>query len=148
MQGDASPDLPAVTAWSTPGTFTVANTPPKPVSITCFNPSMSNGDPTAAAIQLSTPAPSGGQTVQLTSSNPTALPLPATASLGAGVAYAQFPVQAGLVDTPTVVTLTAACNGASAVTSVTVSAPDAEVRSDAVLHQRRRAVERHRDAHR
>jgi trimeric autotransporter adhesin len=122
-QGDASPTTGAVTAWSSTGTFTIPSTAPKPVSVTIDNPAMYNGDTTFVAVQLTTAAGANGANIQMTSSNPNALAVPATIPMQGNLAWTQFQVQAGYVTSPTAVTLTATLNGVSASTTFNVLPP-------------------------
>jgi len=118
-QGDASPSTAAVTAWSATGTFTIPNQTAIPVSVTIpFDP-FPSGNQTMVAVQLAT-APPNGAVIQLTSSDPNALPVPATITMQANIAWMQFQVTAGNVTAPEVVTITATLNGVSASGSCTV----------------------------
>ena len=55
-----------------------------------------------------------GAIINLTSSNPSAAPVPATITMPANTAWTQFQMQAGQVVSPTPVTITASLNGGSA----------------------------------
>ena len=92
-QGDSSPLLPALTAWSQTGTFTVSTAPAAPVSITLANPTLYSGDSTAAQIQLTAAVPAGGASIALSSSNPAAFPVPASVQMQGNLAWLQFFVQ-------------------------------------------------------
>lgn len=121
-QGDASPNAGAVTAWSATGGFTIPNQTAVPVSVTIpFDP-FPSGNQTLIAVQLAT-APPNGAVIQMTSSDPNALPVPATITMQANIAWMQFQVQAGNVTAPEVVTVTATLNGVSASGSCTVAPP-------------------------
>src|SRR5262245_31112574 len=71
VQGDASPTTAAVTAWSTPRSFTVSSAPPQPVSVSFTVNPLTSGGSTWVQLQLSG-APGADTAVSLTSSNPTA----------------------------------------------------------------------------
>ena len=87
-----SPGLPAVTAWSATGTFTVPSTPPTVGSLTAATTSPSNGAPEVMFLQLNTPAQAGGAVVTLTSSNPAAAPIQASYTMGDGLRLGGVPV--------------------------------------------------------
>ncbi len=122
-QGDSSPTTAAVTAWSAVGTFTISSAPPTPVSVTLAKDPLYSGETTLVAVQLTAAVPSGGATISLSSSNPGALPVPATITMPGNTAWMQFQVQAGQVTTPTPVTLTATLNSASASAQFTLQPP-------------------------
>lgn len=122
-QGDASPTTGAVTAWSSSGSFTVSSAPPAPASISLTSNQLFSGKSVFVQIQLSGAAPAAGQTIQLTSSNPSALPLPASVNMPGNTAWMQFQIQLGHVTANTPVTLTAALNSGSATDNVTVLPP-------------------------
>ena len=122
-QGDSSPDAPALTAWSTVGTFTVNAAPPAPVSIALTNNQLFSGISTFVQIQLSGAAPAAGTVIHLTSSNPAAFPLPATVTMPGNTAWMQFSTQIGQVTTSTPVTLTATLNAGTATTQINVLPP-------------------------
>jgi hypothetical protein len=113
-QGDSSPTTAALTAWSATGTFTISSAPPTPVSVKVAKDPLFSGETTVVAIQLTAAVPAGGATINLNSSNPGALPVPATVTMPGNTAWMQFQVQAGQVTTPTPVTLTATINSGSA----------------------------------
>jgi hypothetical protein len=128
FQGDASPTTAAVTAFSAVRSFTVPNTPPTPVSIHfAFNP-INSGESTGVDLQLNAPAPAAGATINLTSSNPAAFPVPATVavapnSASTGFDLHQLGLAAGQVTTPTSVVVTATLNGGSVSATETVLPP-------------------------
>ena len=123
-QGDASPTTAAVTAWSATGTFTVPATPPVPVSITFTQNPIPSGNSVFLQLQLSVAVGSNGGTVQLVSSNPAALPLPATLAMPANLGWTQLFIQTvGQVTVSTPVTVTATFNSSTASTQVTVLPP-------------------------
>ena len=120
VQGAASTTTAAVTAWSATRTFTVSSAPPTPVSVTSTTDPLSSGNTTFLQLQL-TGAPPTATNVALSSSNPSAAPVPATISMPANLAWTQFQMQAGQVTSPTPVTITATLNGKSASGSFTVA---------------------------
>ena len=122
-QGDASPTTAAVTAWSATGTFTVNQAPPAPVSIVPLSNPLYSGNTTFVQIQLTGAAPANGAVINLTSSNPSAAPVPATVPMPGNTAFMQFQMQAGQVTSPTPVTLTATVNSQSASVQLTVMPP-------------------------
>jgi hypothetical protein len=122
-QGDSSPTTAALTAWSTVGTFTISSAPATPVSITLAKDPLYSGETTLVAVQLTAAAPAGGATISLSSSNPGAVPVPATITMPGNTAWMQFQVQAGQVTAPTPVTLTATLNSASASAQFTLQPP-------------------------
>jgi hypothetical protein len=113
-QGDSSPTTAALTAWSATGTFTISSAPPVPVSVTLANDALYSGETTFVAVQLTAAVPAGGATININSSNPGAVPVPATVTMPGNTAWMQFQVQAGQVTAPTPVTLTATLNSGSA----------------------------------
>ena len=122
-QGDSSPTTAAVTAWSAVGTFTISSAPPTPVSVTLAKDPLFSGETTVVAVQLTAGVSAGGATINLSSSNPGALPVPATITMPGNTAWTQFQVQAGQVSAPAPVTLTATLNGGSASAQFTLQPP-------------------------
>lgn len=122
-QGDSSPTTAAVTAWSATGTFTISSAPPTPVSVKLAKDPFYSGDTTPVAIQLTSAVPAGGATINLSSSNPGAVPVPATVTMPGNTAWLQFQLQAGQVTTPTPVTITATLNSGSAAAQFTLQPP-------------------------
>jgi hypothetical protein len=122
-QGDASPTTAAVTAWSAVGKFTISSAPPTPVSVTLAKDPLFSGETTLVAVQLTAAVPAGGATINLSSSNPGAVPVPATITMPGNTAWTQIQVQAGQVTGPTPVTLTATLNSASASAQFTLQPP-------------------------
>ena len=123
FQGEASPTTSAVTAWSATGTFTVSSAPPAPVSVTLAKDPLYSGETTWVAVQLTAAVPAGGATINMSSSNPSAVPVPATITMPGNTAWMQFQVQAEQVTAPTPVTLTAALNSGSASAQFTLRPP-------------------------
>jgi hypothetical protein len=122
-QGDSSPTTAALTAWSAVGTFTISSAPPTPVSVTLAKDPLFSGETTLVAVQLTAAVPAGGATINLSSSNPGALSVPATITMPGNTAWTQFQVQAGQVTAATPVTLTATLNSASASAQFTLQPP-------------------------
>lgn len=122
-QGDSAPGVPAHTAFSSTGSFVVPATPPTVASLAAAVDPASAGDTQTVSIQLTGPAPAGGAVVNLTTSNATAAPAPATFTMPAGMAFNQFRFQVGGVSATTVVTLTATLNASTASASFTVRPP-------------------------
>jgi hypothetical protein len=122
-QGNSSPTTAAVTAWSATGTFTISSAPPVPVSVTLAKNPLYSGETTLVAVQLTAAVPSGGAMITLSSSNPSAAPVPATITMPGNTAWTQFQLQAGQVTAPTPVTITATLNSASASAQFTLQPP-------------------------
>ncbi|HWP42994.1 MAG TPA: hypothetical protein VNO14_07155, partial [Blastocatellia bacterium] len=122
-QGAASPTTAAVTDWSRTGTFTISSAPPVPVSVTLAKDPLYSGETVWVAVQLTAAVPSGGATINLTSSNPSAVPVPATITMPGNTAWMQFQVKAGEVTQPTPVTITATLNSGSASAQLTLQPP-------------------------
>ena len=122
-QGDSSPTTAALTAWSATGTFTISSAPAVPVSVTLAKNPFYSGDTTWVAVQLTAAVPAGGATINLNSSNPSVIPVPATITMPGNTAWMQFQMQAGQVTTPTPVTLTATLNSGSAAAQFTLQPP-------------------------
>ena len=122
-QGDSSPTTAAVTKWSSAGTFTVSTAPPTPVSVTPTNNPIASGDGAWIAVQLTAAVSGNGASIAMTSSNPAALPVPASIAMPPNTAWTQFTVQANQVAAPTPVTLSATLNGATASVQITVNPP-------------------------
>src|SRR5215213_3091092 len=122
-QGDASPTTAAETAWSAVGTYTISSAPPTPVSVTLAKDPLYSGETTLVAVQLTAAVPAGGVTINLSSSNPGAVPVPATITMPGNNAWTQFQVQAGQVSAPAPVTITATLNSASASAQFTLQPP-------------------------
>jgi len=127
-QGDASPSTAALTAWSSAGTFTIPTGPSRPVSVTLAKDPLYGGETTWVQLQLTSAVPATGATISLASSNPAALPVPATITMPGTTAWTQyemhqFGMAAGQVTAPTPATITATLNGASASGRFTVMPP-------------------------
>lgn len=122
-QGDSSPTTAALTAWSATGTFTISSAPPTPVSVKLAKDPLYSGETTVVAVQLTAAVPSGGATINLNSSNPGVVPVPATITMPGNTAWMQFQLQVGQVTTPTPVTITATLNSGSASAQFTLQPP-------------------------
>lgn len=120
-QGDSSPTLPALTDWSSTGSFALSSAPPVPVSITPVALPLHSGDTTFVQVQLTGPVPSGGGSLSLSSSDPSLVAVPATLAVQGSTAWTQFQVTGGQVTAPTPITLTATYNGTSASTQFTLN---------------------------
>ena len=128
FQGDASPTTAAATAWSEVRSFTIPNTPPRPVSITVTKDPLFPGESAMVQVQLSSAVGASGATIAMTSSNQSIAPVPATVSMPANTAWLQFMMNVSQAVTQTTpVTLTAALNGA--VTSQTFTVQPAALQS-------------------
>jgi hypothetical protein len=125
----------AYTNWSATGTFTIASQPLRVGAVTFPSQKFSGGE-ARGGIDLTGPAPSGGATVELSTSHPDLLPeLPTSRQVTAGstsVPVLVFPtgfpnsargMRVGFVTTPTPVTVTATYNGTSASTTITLLPP-------------------------
>jgi hypothetical protein len=82
-----------------------------------------SGNTAFVQLQLSGAAPAAGAVINLTSSNPTAAPVPASVNMPGNTAWMQFQIQAGQVTSPTPVTLTATLNSGTATLQFTVLPP-------------------------
>ena len=122
-QGDSSPTLPALTAWSPTRSFVVPATPPGAGSLAVNFATVSNGATETVTVQLTGPAPAGGAVIALQSSDPAVAPVPATFTMAAGLAWDQFRIQIGSVTVAEQVTLTASLNGTAASVSFTANPP-------------------------
>jgi hypothetical protein len=122
-QGDSAPNTAAVTAWSQTATFVVPAAPMMASLQVTIDPA-SAGDGETLNFQFTGPAPSGGTVVNLTSSNQTAAPLPATFTMPAGFASGQLLFTVGQVTASTPVTLTGKLSsGSTASVTFTVQPP-------------------------
>ena len=122
-QGAASPTTAAVTNWSATGTFVISSAPPVPVSVTLAKNPLYSGETVSVAVQLTAAVPAGGASINMSSSNPSALPVPATITMPGNTAWTQFQVQAEQVTAPTPITLTASLNSGSASAQFTLLPP-------------------------
>jgi hypothetical protein len=122
-QGDASPTTAAVTAWSATGSFTINAAPAAPTTISTTNSLLYSGITTFVQIQLSGAAPAAGSVINLTSSNPSAFPVPASVTMPGNTAFTQFQTQVGQVTANTPVKITATLNSGSAIANLIVLPP-------------------------
>jgi hypothetical protein len=122
-QGDSSPTTAAVTAWSAQGSFSISAAPAAPATLALTNNTLYSGDTTWVQIQLSAAAPAAGAVINLTSSNPTAAPVPASVNMPPNTAWMQFQMQAGQVTSSTPVTITATLNSGQASVQFNVQPP-------------------------
>ena len=135
FHGLAGPNTGAATAWSASRHFTVSNAPPtvKKLTIDVFTGggtvlrshthafSGTNGDNEVFGfIQLSNPAPKGGEVITLTSSNPKVASMLPTVRIGASQAARTFIIRPHQVTTSTTVTLSATIGGHGASAPLTV----------------------------
>ena len=129
FHGLAGPNTGAATKWSAARKFTVSAALPKvkSLAIDVFTGggtalrshthvfSGTNEDNEAFGIvQLSTPAPSGGETITLASSNPKVASLPASVLVPGGQAQKSFKIQPRQVTSSATVTLSGTLNGQAA----------------------------------
>jgi hypothetical protein len=84
------------------------------------SPTAYSGTEKVGEIQLTALAPAGGAVVTLTSSDPSAVPVPASVTVPAGQSLQQFRFFHGQVTEPTPVTVTATYAGSTVTTSITV----------------------------
>ncbi len=131
--GAASPTAGAYTGWSAVRSFVI---PATPLTISSFRIySHSSGLPTVSttysgngvadflvrgAVQLTGPAPAGGVVVNIVSSVPGAVSLPATALVPAGESGVAFAIISNEVTTPVSLTITVSIGGAAASQPLTV----------------------------
>jgi hypothetical protein len=123
FQGDASATTAAPTAWSVVRSFTVSSAPAQVASVSLTRPSGFSGEEIVGEVQLTSPAPAGGAVVQLSSTHPTATPLPASVTVPAGLAWTQFRFDFGQVTAPAPARITAMLGASSAGFDVTVNPP-------------------------
>ena len=97
----------------------VANIPFGLASINISPASVAGGSGVTGYVYLNGPAPAGGATVNLSSSDPSTI-VPATVSISAGYTYAYFPITTTPVSAETTVAISAAYNNTSAAASLTV----------------------------
>ena len=120
-EGDSSPTTAAFTAPSVVRSFTVGGGPTALASVRLLDtPTAYSGTERVVEVQLTALAPAGGAVVALTSSNPSAFPVPATVTVPAGQSLQQFSVFPGQVTASTSVTVTATYAGSTATAPITV----------------------------
>ncbi len=93
--------------------------PPQPGSLTVSPSTVLGGSGSSGEVVLTGPAGPSGAVVQL-SSNSAAVAVPYEIGIGQGQRYKVFPVTTKGVDSETVATVTATCNGASQTSNITV----------------------------
>jgi hypothetical protein len=133
-QGDASPTVGAVTAWSNTASFAVQSGTPRLMSLAAIqttyqyinsNTNIYSGDPQVFLyLQMDRPAPAGGAVVTLTTTDPNAVPLPASITIPAGQANFSLNFQPGQVTAITTANVTASLGVSSVGTSMTVEPPE------------------------
>src|SRR5262249_31378267 len=130
-QGDRTPDtvtssaLPAVTAPSATGTFTISSAPPTPVSLAIEGvdqpQALTGGSFPFVELQLTAGgAAGGGAPIPRPSPNPAVALVPATVTMPGPPAWTDFQTALGQVTSPPPVTITATLNGVSASGTFTV----------------------------
>ncbi|WP_163483861.1 hypothetical protein [Geodermatophilus sabuli] len=119
--GNASPTTAALSAPSTVRSFTLGSGPSGVASVRLLDsPTAHSGTERVGEVQLTALAPAGGAVVGLSSTDPSAVPVPATVTVPAGQSVQQFRFSHGQVTQPTPVTVTAILDGSTATTSITV----------------------------
>jgi hypothetical protein len=118
--GDASPTTAAFSAPSAVRSFTVGSTQGVASVRLPNGPSAYSGVEELGELTLTALAPAGGAVVTLTSSNPAAVPVPASVTVQAGLSQEPIHFFYGQVTQPTTATVTATYAGSTATTSVTV----------------------------
>jgi subtilase family serine protease len=94
---------------------------PALASIGALPTAVNTGSPTTIIITLSSAALTGGAVVTLSTSNSTALPIPASETVAAGQTSFSFAAQAGTVSSSTAVAVSATYNGVTKQVVVTVN---------------------------
>lgn len=102
-----------------PATLTVASAVLTSVNVSPTN--VYGGTPSTGTVSLNGPAPATGALVTLSSSNPAAAAVPGSATIPSGANSATFGVTTSAVTSSTPVTITAAYNGTSRPTTLTVT---------------------------
>jgi hypothetical protein len=108
-------------------TFDLTLLPPKPNIVACGDPSLSNtaavgGSQVPCRAWINGPAPTGGWTLNLSSSNP-AVAVPSQVKVDAGHHYAPFTATTSAVAQETAVTITSSRDGVSASGTIRVQPP-------------------------
>jgi len=98
--------------------------PPVLTRVTISPSNVASGQMVTGTVVLSGPAPAGGLTVGLMSSNASLFPVPASAVVAAGATSQNFMVTAGSVGTATSVTVTATSGISVVTTNVTIVVSD------------------------
>ena len=136
FHGLAGPDREAATGWSAARSFTVSDAPPavRSLTIDVFTEggvalsshthvfSGTNEDNEAfGTVQLTTPAPRGGASITLASSDPAVAAIRPSVTVPAGHGQATFRIRPGQVPQSAAVTLSATLNGHAATAPLTVA---------------------------
>jgi hypothetical protein len=139
--GLAGRDTAAVTAWSQVRSFTVSSAPPAVESLridvftgggtflrshTDVFSGTTEDNEAFGIVQLTTPAPSGGETVDLTSSGSGVASVPSLIKVPGGQAQQSFKIDPKQVLDPTPVTLSAGLDGRTVSAPLTVDPPDVQ----------------------
>ncbi|MGO9008551.1 MAG: beta strand repeat-containing protein, partial [Bryobacteraceae bacterium] len=94
------------------------------VSLVNLNPvTVTGGSSSTGTVTLSSPAPSGGAVVALTSSNTAAAQVPASVTVAAGATSATFPITTSAVASTATVTISATYNSTTQTAGLTVTPP-------------------------
>ena len=104
-------------------TSLIPNTQPAPTSVILSPPQVAGGVAATGIVTLAAPAPSGGVTVWLSSSNPDVASFPASLAVAAGQTSATFTVTTRPVTSKTFITVSAVSGGTSASAILTVQVP-------------------------
>ncbi len=102
-------------------------TTPSLSSLTLNPTSVVGGNSSTGTVTLTAAAPSGGFTVQLSSSNPSVASVPSSVTVPAGQTSASFTVATQQVSSTTQVTITARAGGVSRQATLTVNPPSGSV---------------------
>jgi chitodextrinase len=89
-------------------------------SLTCSPSTVTSGGKSTCTITLNQPSPSGGTTVSLTNSNPSALAVPASVTVASGTSAATFTASAAVVTASQSATLTGKVGTSSQSISLTI----------------------------
>jgi len=81
--------------------------------VSCLQTAVTSGNILSCSVALTIPAPAGGETIQLMSSDPVAFPVPASVMVTGGNATQSFSSTAGAVSVPDRITLTATLQGST-----------------------------------
>jgi hypothetical protein len=99
----------------------IAPNPPVPTSVTLNPSTVVGGNGVGGQVTLNSPAQAGGTIVSLTSSNPAVAIVPATVNVPGGLLSASFNLSTNSVAVTTSVTISAACNGVTVTSILTVT---------------------------
>jgi hypothetical protein len=101
-------------------TLTVASKTISLISLTVYPSSVVGGKPSTGTVKLSSPAPSGGAVVTLTSSNTAVATVPASVIVASGQTTATFMVTTNTVTSSTYLTISAGYAGTTRTAKLTV----------------------------